>query len=482
MSLYSKEIAKNTSYFTIANILQKIIAFFYVAIISRIIGPSDLGVYTYALSVTSIFGIFIDIGFEKVLIREIAKNKDKAQNFFSNILGIKLPLSFLTLAIIFIITYFQNYPPLTKELIYISAFLMSLDSFNLSMECVLRGFQNLKYESISVVICQIATFVIGVCGILANKNNLKILVIALLIGSLWRFFFALTILIKKYNIYPKLKYDKTILRFLLKISFPFAIAGIFLKIYSYADSVLLFNLAGKTAAGLYGLPYRAVTAFQFIPMAFMAALFPALSFFYVSSKESLKKAFEMALIYLSIICVPIIFGVIVLAKEIILKFFGPPFLPSVFALQILISNLLFIFLDFPAGTVLNACDHERINTILMCFAMVINIISNLILIPKYTFIGASISMIISTLFLVITRLYFSYKISNFDIFNVFIKILKALIAGLVMGIAIWHLKSFTNFYLVIIIGAVIYPTVLYCIRGIEKNDIKLIYESMRHKI
>ncbi|OGF22498.1 hypothetical protein A2Y83_05540 [Candidatus Falkowbacteria bacterium RBG_13_39_14] len=481
MELSSKQIAKNTSFFTLANILQKIIAFFYVAIISRIIGPSNLGIYTYALSFTSIFGIFIDIGFEKVLIRETAKNKEKAQDFFSNILGIKLPLSFLTLVIIFLITYFQNYPPLTKGLIYISAFLMSLDSFNLSIECVLRGFQNLKYESISVVVCQIATFIIGAAGILINKNNLKILIIALLIGSLWRFLFALTILVKKYNIYPKLNYNRDILKFLFKISFPFAIAGVFLKVYSYADSVLLFNLAGEKAAGLYGLPYRAVTAFQFIPMAFMAALFPALSFFYISSKESLKKTFEIALIYLSIICLPIIFGVAVLAKEIMIRFFGPSFLPSVFALQILISNLLFIFLDFPAGTVLNACDREKVNTVLMGFAMVINIISNLILIPRYTFIGASISMIISTLFLVTFRTYYSYKIVNFDLAYVFKKIVKALIAASVMGGAVWYLKSFINFYLVIILGAIIYPVVLFLIKGIEKNDIKLVYDSIRHK-
>ncbi|MFH1030328.1 MAG: flippase [bacterium] len=482
MSLSSKQIAKNTSFFTLANILQKIVAFFYVAIISRIIGPSNLGIYTYALSFTSIFGIFIDIGFEKVLIRETAKNKEKAQDFFSNILGIKLPLSFLTLVIIFLITYFQNYPPLTKGLIYISAFLMSLDSFNLSMECVLRGFQNLKYESISVVVCQVATFIIGIAGILINKNNLKILIIALLIGSLWRFFFALTVLVKKFNIYPKLKYDKNILRFLFKISFPFAITGVFLKIYSYADSVLLFNMAGETAAGLYGLPYRAVTAFQFIPMAFMAALFPALSFYYISSKESLKKTFEISLIYLSVICFPIIFGVIVLSKEIILKFFGEAFSPSIFALQILISNLLFIFLDFPAGTVLNACDREKVNTMLMGFAMVINIISNLILIPRYTFIGASISMIISTLFLVITRGYYSYKIVEFNLTRVLVKIAKALIAASLMGAVVWYLKGFVNFYLVILIGVIIYPTILFLIKGIENRDVKLIYESLRHKV
>lgn len=478
---HSKRVAKNTYYFTIANVLQKMIAFFYFAFISRMIGPDNLGIYTYALSFTSLFGIFVDIGFEKVLIRESAKKLESAQEYFSNILGLKLPLAFLSLIVIFFLAHIQNYPILTKQLIFIAAFVMCIDSFNLSMECVLRGFQNLTYESIAVIICQLITLIIGIGGVILSKD-IKILIIALLAGSIFRFIFYLVILIKKYKIYPKIDYNKTILKFLLKTVWPFAVAGLFLKGYSYADAILLYNMAGKTAAGYYSLPYRAVNAFQFIPMAFSAALLPAFSFFYISERHTLKRAFEKATLYLAAISIPISLGTIALAEEIIVKFFGKPFLPSVIALQILMCNLIFLFLDFPAGTLLNACDKEKTNTIVMGIAMALNIASNLLLIPRLGVVGSSISMIISTLFLVISRMYFSYKVAKYDYVHLFAKILRTLVAGMIMYLAVIYTKPFVNLYISVLIGALIYSISLFSLRGIEKSDVIFFYESLRHKM
>jgi len=78
-------IAKNTSYFTLALILQKVISFTYFVLIARAIGPEDLGKYYFAISFTSIFGIFIDIGQSSVLTREVAKRPDEAEKLFSSV-------------------------------------------------------------------------------------------------------------------------------------------------------------------------------------------------------------------------------------------------------------------------------------------------------------------------------------------------------------------------------------------------------------
>ncbi|MFH0856536.1 MAG: flippase [bacterium] len=481
MSVNSKQIVKNTYYFTLANIFQKIIAFFYFAYISKLIGPDNLGKYTYALSFTTMFAILVDIGFEKMLIRECAKNKDNAQEYFSNILGIKIPLSLLTLATIFIITYFQSYPLVTKHLIYLSAFLMCLDSFNLTIECVLRGFHNLKYESLSVILCQFSTLIIGIGGILLFKD-IKILIIALIAGSLTRFSIDLFSLIKTYNIYPKIKYNNDVIRKLIKITIPFTLAGIFLKIYSYADAVLLYNFKNDQALGFYSLPYRATNAFQFIPMAFTAAIFPALSYFYANSRDIVKKIYEELIVYLVMISIPVSFGIIALAKEIILKFFGNAYLPSVLALQILMCNLTFLFLDIPTGSLLNACDREKINTSMMGIAMTLNIISNFILIPKLSYIGASISMIVSSLFLVISKIYYAHKHIKFNFLKIMKGLLKAFIAGAAMFLAVIYFKYRINFYFVILSGAVIYAVALFLLGGIRKKDFTMIAEAMRHKV
>jgi len=480
MTLNPKQIAKNTSYYTLATIFQKLAAFIYFAFIGRMIGPVNLGDYIYAISFTTIFAILIDIGLEKVLVRESAKDTKNSQTYFSHILGIKIPLLFLTFLAIFSITHLQNYTPLTKQLIYLSAIVMSLDSFTLTINCVFRGFQNLKYESIATILGQVVIVTIGVTGLLKGMS-LHILIFALIAGSLCKFIYSLSILIKKYHILPKISYEKKTSLTLLKATIPFALAGIFLRVYSYIDVVLLYNLTGQKEVGFYSVAYKATNAFQFIPLAFVAALFPALSFYYVSSKELLKKTFERALFYLIIVGIPISLGIISTAPEIITKFFGKTYIPSILPLQILMANLILLFLNFPAGTLLNACDREKTNTTILGITMLINIALNLLLIPVWGFIGASIAAVLSTLFLLALRMFYSYKIVKFDIQTMFNHLLKTSIAGTIMFLSVIYIKNYINFYATVLIGGLIYIISLYIAGGVGKKDVKMLYEAIRHK-
>src|SRR3989338_3989417 len=118
MSEKITNIAKNTSYFTLALVLQKVISFTYFVLIARALGPEDLGKYYFAISFASIFSILIDLGLTNVLTREIAKTKDKANAYLGACLAIKLPLSVLTGLLIIILANLLGYAELTKILIY----------------------------------------------------------------------------------------------------------------------------------------------------------------------------------------------------------------------------------------------------------------------------------------------------------------------------------------------------------------------------
>ena len=96
MSPKIANIAKNTSYFTLALILQKVISFTYFIIIARALGPEDLGKYYFAISFTTIFAIFIDLGLANVLTREVAKTEEKAAQFLNAVLAIKIPLAVIS--------------------------------------------------------------------------------------------------------------------------------------------------------------------------------------------------------------------------------------------------------------------------------------------------------------------------------------------------------------------------------------------------
>ena len=63
-----QSIAKNTSYFTLALIIQKVISFAYFAVLARNLAPAELGQYYLAISFTTIFAIFVDLGLANILV------------------------------------------------------------------------------------------------------------------------------------------------------------------------------------------------------------------------------------------------------------------------------------------------------------------------------------------------------------------------------------------------------------------------------
>lgn len=470
-------IAKNTSYLTLALILQKIISFTYFTLLARYVGPASLGKYYFAISFTTIFAIFIDLGFANVLIREVAKNSERAQKWLSNVLLLKIPLTLLALAVVFILINILGYDETTKNLVYVSCICMVLDSFTTTFFSVVRGFHNLKYESISSVIFQLIVLIFGYGALLAGGGLIPAM-FALALASTFNFTYSLIILKRKIKIPLKLTYDKILTKEILAISWPFAVYAIFQRLYTYLDSVLLSVLAGDEQVGLYQVAFKIIFALQFLPMAFTASLYPAMSSYWQSNREQLLISFERAMNYLIIISLPIIIGTIVLSDKIILLF-SDGYNGALLPMEISIISLFFIFINFPIGSLLNACDKQQKNTLNMGIVTGVSVALNLLLIPHFKAVGASLTVLITNFLMFILGMYWVKKIipyrygKNLKIFG------KVLLASLVMGIIIFFGKNYVNVFIATIIGAVLYFCLLLLLGGFKKEDFISIIKSFK---
>ena len=468
-------IAKNTSYFTLALILQKIISLIYFILIARAIGPADLGKYYFAISFTSIFGIFIDIGQSSILTREIAKRPDQAEKLFSSIFLIKLPLTLLSILAVFSIINFSSYPEITRQLVYLSMFCMALDSFTLTFFAVSRGFHNLKYESISSVIFQLIVFIVVLAALKFNLG-LVWLMLSLVLASLYNFIFSFYILKKNWRLKINWRPDKILIKSILLISLPFAVYAIFQRVYMYLDSVLLSLLAGDHQTGIYQIPFKIIFALQFLPLAFVASLFPAMSHYWHNNREQLAITFERAMNYLIIISLPISVGGVILADK-IMAIFKNGFNDAILPLQITMAAIIFMFLNFPVGSLLNACDRQKTNTVNMGITLAVSVILNLILIPRYQATGASLTVLFTSLLMFILGMLIVPRITKYDYKKIVIILIKSLLASAIMGVAGYYLKNQVNLILTVILAGLSYFMALYIFKGFDKADVVSIYQS-----
>ncbi|MFA7050037.1 MAG: flippase [Patescibacteria group bacterium] len=473
-----KNIAKNTSYLTMALIIQKVISFLYFVILARNLDPSDLGKYYFAISFTTIFAIFIDLGLVNYLTRETAKDRKEAGGLLSNILGMKLVFGFFTvLAVFLFINILGDYDILSKQLVYISSICMVLDSFTLTFFGSARGFHNLKFESVSSVLFQLIVLFFGYLFIYL-KMDLRIIMTSLVLASIFNFFYSYLILKYKIKLAVKISFDFKFIKKIILFSLPFALFGIFQRLYTYLDSVLLSFFSGDYSVGIYQVSFKIIFALQFLPMAFTASLYPAMSYYWKENREQLKITFRRSIDYLLLISVPISFGIFLLSDKII-SIFKEGYLEANWPLKISIISLIFIFLNFPIGSLLNACDKQAKNTRNMLITLIFSVVLNIFLIPRFGVVGASVVVLLSNILMFVLGIIESKKIIVYKFKENFSIFLKILFSSFLMGIFIFILKDSLNIFLLCLLSAIIYFLLIFFLGGFKKDEIIYIINSFK---
>ena len=472
-----ENIAKNTSHFTLALILQKVISLSYFIIVARAVGPEDLGKYYFAISFTTIFAIFIDVGMTSVLVREVARRAYQAERYIRATLGLKIALTFLSFVTVAALINIMGYPQLTKDLVYLSSAAMILDSFTLTFFGVSRGLHNLKFESVAVVIYQLLALILGTAALQAGLS-LRWLMASMVAASVANFLYAGTLIVVKWKFSIRPSFDVKLFKRIIALALPFALFGIFQRLYTYFDSILLSLLAGDTSVGLYSVAFKITFALQFLPLAFVASLYPAMSAYYAHDKQKLGDMFERAMNYLIIIALPISFGIIILADKII-TIFKAGYAGSILPLQIIVASLFFIFTAYPIGSLLNACDRQRINSINMAIALGVSIACNLVLIPRYQAVGASITVLFTSVLLLALGMAQVSKLITYNYKTIGRVLGKSLVAVAAMSAGLLYVEKTLPIMVIIPLGGAVYFSLLYFIGGYSRADLISIAKSFR---
>jgi len=467
-----KSVANNTSWFSIALIIQKIITFGYFAYVARIIGVESLGQYVFVLSFITIFALLIDIGTNHYLTREVARDNQSGQNLFSNIVGFKIFSSLIAVLVGLGLAILLHYEMYIMQLLYIAFAIMIVESLVLSIYAVIRGFQNLRFEAITTVLVHSFILLTGWL-VLQQTKNVKYLLLVLLGAHSLNALIGLIILKTKFNIGLHLKFNFGFWKKILPIVLPFALAAGFAKIYGAFDQIMLSKMSSELELGHYAVAYKLTFALQFIPMALIAPLYPALSKLN-ANKDRLQFLFNKAFIYLLIVSLPIVALVSVFAQDIILLFYSVEYYASIIILQLFILSLPFLFLNFPIGSLLNATDQQKQQTINMGLALGLNIILNIIFIPIYEARGAAIGSSISTVFLFTLGLASVAKINSFNLRSlqrpIVITILTILFMTLLMRWAVVYTDL--NWFIIGIIGFIVYVVILILTKIINIKELR----------
>jgi O-antigen/teichoic acid export membrane protein len=391
-------IIKNTFWLTLAEAISKFLKLILIIYVARILGAAEYGKFTFALAFVSLFVIFSDFGLGPIITREFSRQKEKVEDF-SAILSLKIILSIGTLILIFLGSFFITSNPDIRSIIWILAVFIVIDSFPQIIYAFSRARQRMEYESLARIFQVLAITAAGFFVILRfpSVRNLSFAYLFAGLGALFVILFVFHF--KFFSLRFSLK--PSIWKRFLAMSWPLALAGIFSTIYSQIDLVMLGHWGQITQAGWYGASYR-IIGMTLIPGVLISqSFFPVLSIFFKESKEKLQKTFDKFMEVMMFLSIPLVVGGITLAPKIIDWIYDPSYLPAVWAFQILLVMVAITYLFCPLSSILVAANQQKKAFWIALVGAIVNIILNLILIPKFSLYGAAWATLITYVILLL---------------------------------------------------------------------------------
>jgi O-antigen/teichoic acid export membrane protein len=472
----TQTIVKNIIWLFIGSFASTILSVALSISIARFLGSVVFGGYSFVIAFVALLSIFLDLGYETLLIRDVAKEKFKASMYVNNIIGIRIILSILTFIAMFLIINILNFPQDIKILVYLFGLAQIILSISNIFRVTMRAFERMDYEAGVNIITNILRCSIGLILLYFNYGLIQIglaFVFISIVDLLVSFFIC-----EKNFIKTKMQFDPVFFKNTIKIAFPIGLLAIFGLIYLRIDIVILEYFKGAAVVGYYNAAYTLILGFRPIPIVLMNALLPFMAYGTQKSKEVLREVYEKSFKLLTVIGFPITVGIFLLADKFIIVFYGQNYVNSITSLQILSWDILLTFLYLCIWFVLVAANEQNKSATVAGIGALINIVLNVVLIPTYSLVGSSVATIITEFFILLVYILLTFKIGlKIPLAKIFV---KPVIASSVMAIFIYFFRDI-NLYLLICLSILIYFGVFLLIKGFSKEEISLLKNVMIKK-
>lgn len=463
-------VGQNISIILLSDISASIIGFVYFIHVAKYFGALDFGILSFAIATTSLLSNFINFGTTQLFIRDIARDNSVIPNIIGNSFIIKLVFTFIAFALLTCYLKLFHYEVDTCIVLYIIFVSTIISSITTVFESVFQALEKPIYGSIAKIL-RATLLLLGLYVAMNFEWNIVLFSTLHIVTS----FIILSIYTIQFKKYIEIKnwfgFDLDYIKYILKEAWPFLITSMFVSIYVWTDSIMLSILKSEVEVGYYNAAYQLVLALLFIPIAFNTAVYPVLSRNYISgSEKSMKSIIDKYFTIMMGLGIPIGVGTTLLGTKIIEIAYGPEYFHSVIVLQILIWSLVFTYMNAPFAKLFESINMQIMITKITGISVVINIIINYLLIPRYSIIGASIATLITEATVAVLLMLFSIKLGLYK-FN-YISFFKIIIGNLCMSGFIYCTNGW-NIIISIICSALLYIFMLYVLKVISNEDIVL---------
>lgn len=418
------------------------------------VGVEDYGFYYAIFSFSFLLNILLDFGITNFNNKNIAQNNHLLRKHLSSIIVLKLLLGGIYLVISLICAFIINYDFTQIMLLIVLAINQFLISLVLYLRSNLSGLHLFKIDSFISVLDR--SIMIIVCAVLLWGNlpiefSIRWYAFAQLFAYFITALITLVIVFRKAKSkFLKLKWNLPFSLMIIKKSFPFAVLVLLMTFYNRIDTVMMERIlpdasvagidkSGEGQSGIYASAYRLLDATNMIAYLFSVLLLPLFAKM-IKHKESVQDLVKLSFSLLFA-------GAIIISlssffySENIMRMLYPPnametnaaYLSRIGQSSTVFGMLMGCFIpistSYVFGTLLTANGNLKQLNIMAASGMALNIVLNLILIPRLYAAGSAFASLTTQFITSIIQIILVQKIFKFHVNYRFLVSLLIFVAG-----------------------------------------------------
>lgn len=389
-----KKILKNIGWLFFDRVFRMGMGLVVGAWVARYLGPSDFGTLNYLLATIGILTPFASLGLESMVVKELVENPNRTSSIMSTAITLRLISGLISFAVcVGIIFFLKKGEPQTFYIgvvLALTLFAQALVSIELYYQAKVAS----KVAVISQSLAYILANIIKVVLILTGAKLIAFAVVTTLEMTLGGMFMLYSFKrITKQNLTVGL--DKILAKKLIVKGWPLIFSGFMIMIYMRIDQVMLGEMVNDHEVGTYSAALKISEIWYIIPAIICNSFFPSIIEGKKLSQKIYFKKLQGLFDILFLISVAIAICVSIFSSQIIHILYGDQYKSAALILTIHIWSSVFVFIGV-ASTNFFIIENLQIKTFTRtALGAGLNIILNLILIPKFFAVGAAVATLVS---------------------------------------------------------------------------------------
>lgn len=435
----------------------------------------DYGFYYALLNFTYLFNIVLDLGITSFNNRTIAQNSVLLSKYFAKIIPLKFILALVYAAVVFVAALISGYDSKAFHLLLWLCVFQVATSILVYLRSNISALMLFKTDSLLSVMDKTITIIL--CSILLwspwfkDKISIDTFVYIQTFSIVVTMLTALIICLVKTG-FVRIDWDKRFMMAVLKYGFPFALLALLMSFYNRMDSVMLERILkdGGVQSGIYASAFRLVDSVNMVAYLFSVILLPLFSKM-IKEKKDIREIIKISFNILLVITSGFVIVSVIYSADLMQLMYNKHILQSSEVYKILCFCFIPVSMTYIFGTLLTANNSlKQLNIVAAC-GMIINILINLLLIPKYQAFGSAISALMAQSLTCVAQVIIALRIFKIKVpLNYCIRIILFLLTIIFIALLINKVNIFWIYKIILSLG--VFVIMAFCYKIFDVKELK----------